>query len=589
MKLHLPKLLSVAVMAALALPAMGADTTNENTPTYINVGIAGTANSYTDNNYTHTTTDGTLHIGTGDKVGYFKVEGDPSTLVTKFDDAYASGNIGTANVSNFLTIYAADGKTKGNLEISGTGQVYLGGKNGKNFFSGLVAKDVTISSDATGTNLWADSTALETFTINGGSAYLRTNLSQGNSTFGNGFTSYKSNTITKGLYINGGFLKMGRQANGATVGAGDRNKTNEHFVNIIGGTVKQTNGEAELHGKTYISASKVEQTGGKMKLAYDATNGYEFLRFGNSNTTICQDATDASTNMHIEGQIIYGTKGNSSMVLNIEQKGVGTISLDNGVMFTSASSDKASNILQSGNGTINLGGDYSSAIFNINQSASGTINLKKNAAMVANNVNVGKDATLNVDGNMTFTGKASLTGTVNVGANTSFTLTETCDMDVMTDLELSAGNSIKFIVDSATTEGSMQMTETGNLEFTGGTLELSLTEAALTEIAAEAHKDGKEVHVTLIGNLSDADVLELEGIINDKLVLADYLVELELPTTYALTAQENITIEAHDLIVEDNALKAVIIATNPNVIPEPATATLSLLALAALAARRRRK
>ena len=155
MKLHLPKMLRVAVIGAMMMNLLCAEE-EASSPLYINVGQAKVSNSYTNNNYKYTATDGVLKVGSGDLVGYFKTEGDATSFVTSFEDANANGNIGTANVSNFLTVVDGDGK-QGDLLISGTGKVYLGGKNGKNFFSGLNAGDVTIAADATGTNLYADS------------------------------------------------------------------------------------------------------------------------------------------------------------------------------------------------------------------------------------------------------------------------------------------------------------------------------------------------------------------------------------------------------------------------------------------------
>lgn len=632
MKLHLPKLLSVAVMASLALPAMG-DTLTNVAPEGAeykqwNVGGGDISKRPAENVVSYT---GDITLNSGDQLGYFKDgslvtydNGDgvtmhlvtyklPDKSVVGPETLYSSGNKEFSNIFDIA----------GTLSINGTATVQLGGQyklqkrtdtvdeNGnvtqtgkvssyKDDYSGLRADNVIINGTGSGTHLHSTSALIGNLTVNSGNVTLHTDQYSGNGTgqaFYNDNTSFKVTQIEQSLTQNGGTITMGRTK-------GDHsNTTTSHINNVFGTkdtatTITQTNGSLSVIGYSYArTGMTISQENGSISFR-------DVLLFSAAGTNTIEQTGN--------GTMVFGrldSNNTSTKVdFDITQSGSGTIKFTGGTNLGRKKIDgvyvnSLVNITQSGNGNIIIGGgngitDSKYPIksfgnryttYNIDQTGAGTITVKSDATITADKVNVGKDATLNVDGNMTFTGKASLTGTVNVGANTSFTLTETCDMDVMTDLELSAGNSIKFIVDSATTEGSMQMTETGNLEFTGGTLELSLTEAALTEIAAEAHKDGKECHVTLIGNLSDADVLELEGIINDKLVLADYLVELELPTTSALTAQENITIEAHDLIVEDNALKAVVIATNPNVIPEPATATLSLLALAALAARRRRK
>ena len=439
-------MLRVAVIGAMMMNLLCAEE-EASSPLYINVGQAKVSNSYTNNNYKYTATDGVLKVGSGDLVGYFKTEGDATSFVTSFEDANANGNIGTANVSNFLTVVDGDGK-QGDLLISGTGKVYLGGKNGKNFFSGLNAGDVTIAADATGTNLYADSVLLKTLTINGGSAYLRTNWAQGNGTFGNGNTSYKSNTINNGLYINGGYLKMGRQANGNTVGAGDRNNTSAHFVNIIYGTFAQTGGTAEILGKTYVGASQISQSGGSMKLAYDPTAGYEFLRFGSSTTTIVQSG-DSKASLHIEGMIIYGSSGTSAMQLTIEQTGNGTISIDNGVKFTSAVG-KNSLISQSGGGTVKLTGDFSSAVFNVNL-MKGTLSLTSSSSKLKSSVVTLASGT-KLDNNGVFTvgnGAAGAAGELNVttGGTLNLVLDGTnaalvTSSDTVTGWTMAAGSSL---------------------------------------------------------------------------------------------------------------------------------------------------
>ena len=600
MKLHLPNLLSVAVMAAIALPSMGADVYPEIVETddgnkYINVGHATTVNA--ENKVVlpaEALTDGVLKVGSGDLVGLFS--GDPSTdtFVKSYYSSVASNTDHLNTISNSLTV-------DGDVEISGSGQIYLGGKSGSNHYSNLTAKNVTVAADATGIsnatdpqkapnlNLRADSAKLETLTVNSGAVHLRTFLDSGDNTYGPGqWGSWKSVGISKGLYVNGGYVLIGRQGNGTTQDKGNRSKTNAHFMSSIKGELKQTNGTLIMQGKTYIEASSIEQTGGNMELAYDNTAAYDYLRLGKSVTTITQNAVDEATNMHIEGKIIYGSTGKSNMQLNIEQKGVGTISLDNGVMFTSKNVENASNITQSGNGTINLAGDYSSAIFNVDQTASGTINLKKGAVMIANTVNVGKDATLNVDGSMTIKGKSNLLGTVNVGANAVFTLEKLTDVTLSTTLGLQVGNILNFNIEELDdSNGYMQVAEGGDLEFTGGSINLSLSEVAMQEMAAVADFEvGTVFNITLIDNLSDADVSELMEIINDTLVLNDYYVEL--PVTLAATSSEAITFKGEGLVVENNQLMAAVRVTNPGNIPEPATSTLSLLALAALAARRRR-
>ena len=673
MKLHLPhNLLAVALFSACATTTLA---------TTINVGRADDSNDYYNNLYTHdaTNTQKLLTVGDDDKIGYFI--GD--TFVTSFGDASPDGkNLESEIVSNSLSVVES-GKvwfipyTKdANVLIKGNGQIYLGGKNGKNQFAGLTAYDVTLDASATGTqedgmaNLWVDAITANKLIINGGTAYIRTSYAGGNSTAGNGYTldgltyidSVKSATLFSGLYMHGGYLKMGRQSNGDTVGAGDRNKTNEHFVNIINGALEQTNGTAEILGKTYIGASKVSQSGGTMKLAYDPTAGYEYLRFGNSSTTIEQNSASADTKLDIEGKIIFGDNGNGAMKLNIKQLGLGTLSLENGVMFTTANDDakNASSISQTGAGTINLAGDYTSALFNISQSGGGTVNV--NGEMRANTVDVSSTSTLNINTDVT-ANSITQSGTSNVNINGSMsagsvalnggtmivadgaTLTAntitinggtlvngyvepvaTLDVegdinslsDTMSMLSTVETGGIKgnVVVNSGeyieygNLEGSLtidggQVTlnedanvgaivvnggklavagdaTTGSITVTSGTIEFdSSTQLTLVENATISIADGVKVVV----KMSAEDLVKLNNGEDVSITLFDSSTStLEFDNTLITFTDGE---QSVDKTVTGSATGGTVTVTGS--IPEPTTATLSLLALAALAARRRRK
>ena len=352
------------------------------------------------------------------------------------------------------------------VTIQGSGKIYLGGKNGSNNFGGLVAGDVTIAEGATGTrepgkaNLWVDFLTADKLTINGGSAYIRTSEGGGDTTDGNTYykgalsgdqSSTKSATINGGLYINGGYLKMGRQGNGATQDKGNRGETNKQFANIIKHELVQKGGEAEIHGKTYLDVSKIEQSGGTMKLAYDSTAAYDYLRLG-QDTAIIQSG-DSST-LEIEGMIISGSNGKGSRKIAISQSGKGTISLGNGIMFT-GSKKNASSVTQSGGGTINLNGDYTSTFFDIEQKESGgTINLGGN--MKANTVTQNGTGTIVVAEDKILTAN-----TVKAGENGT-------SVEISGDVSLSGG-SLKTRVDE---DGVTTVINTGWLTATNVTVNL---------------------------------------------------------------------------------------------------------------------
>ncbi len=626
MKLRLPAILKLAIIAVCMMPAAMAAT--------INVGKADTKNSFYDNFYEHKSD---LSVGQDELVGYFTTEGDSSTFVRQFEDG--SSNISNANVSNSLVLgtYRKALSIQGitglkNLTIDGNGQVYLGGKNGTNHFGGLVANSVTISKTATGTqdeskaNLWTDALYTKTFTISNGSAYIRTMEGGGNTTLGSGIDvlvgigidSAKSATITNGLYINGGYLKMGRQGNynaqnGNVQTQGNRTEKDSQFVNVISGPFKQTGGEAELLGKTYLNVSKIEQTGGTMKLAYDPTVGYDYLRLGQSATTISQ----SGGTMDIEGKIIYGKNGNGNMKLTIEQSS-GKLSLQNGVMFTTENNDanNASVIKQTGAGSIELNGDYSSAIFNLEQSgANANLTLKNGAVMNANEVKqtaatakltVEEDAKLTA-ASITISGslvnKGTINGDVTIKGSVArtFSVRSTNDDILSNTLENSGTINGEVILDggtlvvadddsvikgikttenggkievngSVTMSGDMELSDAVELIFSGEDSAINMAENT------ELKLNGAKIAVTL----TDADLENLSGV-----------------KLFTSADEEDANWGSYEVAVldstgKDTGKKAVL---NYNAggdvtleaVPEPTTATLSLLALAALASRRRRK
>ena len=653
MKLRLPAILKLAIIAVCMMPAAMADTIK------LNVGRAEVGNSFYDN---YKAEKNNLTVNEGELVGYFSTSNDPSTLVRDFSNDFTSNPAtpGSA-VSNslvlgtFLDVMVLKGfHSLKDLTINGSGQVYLGGQNGSNQYGGLVAGDVKINSGAKGTqdinntNLRADFLYADTFTINDGSAYIRTMEGGGNSTGGSGYgkklgifsgtiiDSAKSATITTGLYINGGYLKMGRQGNynaqnGNVQTQGNRTEKDSQFVNVISGTFKQTGGEAELLGKTYLNVEKIEQTGGTMKLAYDPTVGYDYLRLGQSATTISQ----SGGTMDIEGKIIYVEEnGNDNMKLTIEQSS-GKLSLQNGVMFTTKNNDanNASVIKQTGAGSIELNGDYSSAIFNLEQSgANANLTLMNGAVMNANEVEQTANATnatltvesgakltaesvtvngklenngsITVNGKLenkgTITGQITLKGNGNSRIANTFSVRATDTGIVSGELENSGTINGEVILDGGTlvvaddnsviesisatekggkieVNGSVDLTETMELNNAVELVFSSKDSAINMKENAELKLNGAQIAVTL----TDAD---LENLSEVKLFTSADEEDANWGS-YEVTVRNSSTGKESTATLNYNANGDVTLES----VPEPTTATLSLLALAALASRRRRK
>ena len=123
MKLHLPKLLSVAVMSALTLPTMGAVLTSANVVTPVEGG------------------DSYLNVGTEVDVDTWSgdlVIGDTSESTGDVD------NVGAFNddwdwVAPNKTVLTSELKVQGNITVQGNGKVVLGGYFSDTRYMGLEA------------------------------------------------------------------------------------------------------------------------------------------------------------------------------------------------------------------------------------------------------------------------------------------------------------------------------------------------------------------------------------------------------------------------------------------------------------------
>lgn len=493
-----------------------------------------------------------------------------------------------------------DFEVKGDVTINGNGKMVVGGKASGSKYTGLTANKVTLNGDGSTVNLESMSTNIQSLELNNAKAYLHMGQRPANGYFFAMESQRKQAIIQNNITINGdkSYLLIGSQG-GASTNTDASGKKTYHYATSLGSqqaglTLTQNGGTVELNGDVVAkSGLNVVQNKGK-------TTFRDYLSFngaGKSFITQNGDATNKPT--MVIGRLANAQDSKNNVEVDIKQTGGGSIQLKYGTDFAGTG---VVNLIQEGSGTITIGGDGTASTmhqwltsfkstnttYNLTQTGTGKININADAAITAEAVNVGKDAILNVNGALTITGASSLLGTVNVGANAIFTFEQTADMEVTTTLSLQEGNTMNFNIGSVDdSNGAMQMGESGDLAFTGGTLTLELSDVAMQEMAAEAHFIGVEYHLTLIDNLSDTDVTELEGIINDSLVLERYYAELA--TTRAVEQSNVITFESQGLMLEGNQLKAVVLVTNPDKLPEPTTTTLSLMALAALAARRRRK
>lgn len=572
MKLHLPKGVIITVCSSLL-----AANTHADEPMYINLGKAENT-KVSDNLITCDSSllevsiinpgKKALKVGDGDLIGYFETTNNesgqsiPDSFVTKF------GVTGSANTNEKVS---NSFKVGGDLEISGSGKVYVGGKSSGNFYAYLEANNVTINgtgnnltangsssttvNDLANLNLRADSGKLATLTMNGGAAYLCTYESGGgDGTWGPNISdSCKSIYITGKLEVNDGYLQMGYSTS-------SNNLSNQakHFRTLLGGDIEQNGGTIQSNGKVYLGGKTITQTGGSMVLGHNTAQ--ERLVLKNSTLSIKQllneEGKDNKSTLTISGSFI-GTSTSAARKLEIVQESSGTIEFNKGVLFETSASTGASTITQSGGGIINLSGDFSSAVFDIEQSK-GSINLKSGAKMESNILSLNTAATLNIAGTMTVNDKLS------------FNLT-------------TPGQETAAIV----------MASGGNIEVADMTsaIEFNLEDAIISDMKMEAlaytAETGEAEYtytIDLISGLSVADKAEFNTLIeNGKLSWS-----LELPQALSESTITSTELLESGIQWSDSGDTLQLYTTWKSV-PEPATATLSLLALATLAARRRRK
>lgn len=561
-----------------------------------------------------------------------------TTVGTEFQ--YKSGN---KEFSNILDV-------EGTVYINGTATVQLGGqykvqtrtdyvddegnvtKTGSAYsyrddYSGLRADNVVVTGTGSGTHLHSTSALIGNLTVNSGTVTFHTDQYNGNSTgqaFWNDGTSFKVAQIETSLTQNGGSITMGCTK-------GDHKYTTTSHINNVFGTkdiaasITQNAGTLSVIGYSYARTGlSIVQDAGSMTFR-------DVLQFSTSGTNTIEQTGS--------GTMEFGRLDSNSRVdFDIIQSGDGIIKFACGTNLGRAYVDgvyvnSQFNISQSGDGTIEIGGGNGVSgtyypienfgnrytTYSIEQTGAGTITIKADATITANMLNVGEEATLDIDGSLTVTGPTTLSGTVEVaesatfildgtttvignsslvgdvavGANGTLILEEESNLSVNSVLSMSEGNSMIFkIAVAEESEAAITMKENGDLDFSGGSIQLELEEAAKQEMAAGATLEGTEYALTLISNLSDSDIAELSGVINGALTLQPYSEEVDLIAPMAEGGTNTslpITIVSTGLRLQGNALQATFVATNPNlVVPEPTTATLSLLALAALAMRRRR-
>lgn len=478
-------------------------------------------------------------------IGYYTDGGSASTVtysgdlnINEGDQVGASddsGNLITSFKYAAGTGYTDNLKVSGAVTINGSGQLYLGGMYGTSY-SKLTADSVTVNGDLTGglanLNLYTDSADIGTFTMNSGTVWMHTQIYSGNS-----YVSGAKQVMIDNLNMNGGTLLLGS--------ANTKYLNTSHYYTVLGSgsssdKVTQTGGYLKVDGFALLQGGlTIDQQGGTM--VFDdtaAVYGY----WGSKTLTINQSSDDETTSMSL-GKLASSSSA-VTVQLGITQSGKGTITLKDGVSFS-----RNASITQTGDGTINLAGDFTSATFSVDQgTGTGLIELKDAASLKAGSLVLNTDATMNIAGALTLTDDAAIT--LNVNAK-----------------------------DSA----ALHLKSTGSLTMGTATLMIALSDDMTTAMTSEiltalsvAETESYTYTIDLMDEIAGMDVLsgQMENFTLDWDVVLDTTEQLTY-TTGIQMAEDGSTMQAY--------------VTATKVVPEPSTATLSLLALAGLVARRRRK
>lgn len=684
MKLHLPKNILVAVLAATAATCAYAVDYEVGTHTGKNNLPSASAN--------YTVYQGDVTLGTGDRMGTFKdgnllKDYDSKTDFGKEEWA-AKNSIGKELVQKSSGTVTKNVQVTGTLTLNGDSQVSLGGQykspttyvglgnlggymDSADEFTGLLATNVVVNDQAT-LNTW--NAIADNVTVNGGTVNIHSYRAEGNMGYRLGMpTDSKQVQIKQTLTVNGGDVTIGHgQYNNHTntnEPSTQNPETDYHTVTAFGsytyeGTptlsdgkiygvesadrdpslIKQTGGKLTVAGKSLsVGGLNIEQTGGEMSIS---VGGKHFIAdYGDSD--IKQNSLSADTKLTIGEIKAFNTyydnvkdslKENPSVgapdmdpTVAITHSGAGSINL-NGVNFTEkiGAAVEHSKITQNDyvdaetgdvtvtTGSINMNGKYQGVTFDIAQNGGGKINL--NSDIKADNVNLSGSGTVTVaagktlDANSievsggTFVNK----GTVNLTV-TEAALLPAAEGDVSTLAE--TDDMLQLTITGGQVEN--YGTFTGFISVEGGILNLMngvVGDITMTAGEIVVHNNSTSGNLTLNGgsitfmdgavlNIADNAVVDLN---NTKVfVMVDDVDAVAAGDIITLFNQETGTVEFNNTIITftdgEEYVNAIVsgaeggtenggkVTVNSVVIPEPTTATLSLLALAALAARRRRR
>ena len=610
MKIRIPLVLRAAVLSAIALSVSSQATAEE-----IALSLGTTEKKIT----------GDLTVSGDERVGY--IENDDS-LYTEF--VLTNNNKRTQN----LTV-------TGNLTIEGNAQVAVGGGLGD---SGQTAK-LTVNGTLTVNDngyLKTSKADVANLVINSGRVDFFTGsthgLGSGNSYYSG--TSAKQAHITSSLQINGGKLFMGA-TEGAYVVDASNPATTGHAKIGFKGSISQTGGFAAIRGDVTTSgAVTISQTGNKASTMYFTDDlhlytGKLTVNQNNSNASLVIGRLTGKQNVDINQsagylQLATGAYLSSARTISLKQTGNGTIDIGGG-LSTAALTEAERNqgyyaarkhffnqnatyaIEQSGKGgniTLKAGTNLTQkeaaniTVSSLNQSAGNTITVESGAGLTIS------AATATIGGTLANSGTVkanslSIAGTFQNMVTLTATSVSFADGGEIVNTGTMTIDNLNL--DNGTLKGAGTYEVNSNITIDSGTFEFTLADAVVTTSLSDTSNFGGTM-LDMNGNdLTIGSGAEIAlGMSGDVQAMFESMLADDdmAPVNFTMQVARGIgNIEDIDLtaLKEQTAHTAYLsnisyskdssgnLFVTGTLAPEPTTATLSLMALAALAARRRRR